>query len=287
MALTEGQWQIGDLVIGPDDTYGHVQAPNPYRLDVRADQSGDRPWAHGTWSGAEWADERVVSARITLLDEAAADRREAMHDLAAAFAPVATSGDVELRWREGGEEFVLFGRPRGARARRAIVETGVAEIECGFVAQDPRIRSGSESTASTGLPTQTGGLTAPVTAPLTVDGTLSGGSASLVNDGTAAAELSLRIDGPVTSPTIVLQGPGGDLSEIRVDLTLTSSQWLEIDTAARTALLNGLPQANQRGRTVWDVDPRPLEPGTTTLRYLAGDFNATTEVTATWRSAWW
>lgn len=291
MALLEGQWQIRTLVIGDGTDYRLMHTSNPFDLNVRADQGGARAWNHGSWSGAEWASERVVPMRILVRDEAAltvAGWREARHTLAAAFAPVGDSGEqVELRFNVGGTEYMLFGRPRMVEFDTRLIGTGQSFVNAGFVAQDPRIYSGTESTTQTGLPTQSGGLTVPLTVPFTVDGVLTGGSTALLNEGTTDTGLTLRIDGPVIQPTVVVQQPAGDTQQITFDLDLAAGQFLNISTAARTALLNGLPQANQRGRAIWDIDPYPLQPGTSTLRYLAGGFNATTQITARWRSAYW
>lgn len=297
MALEEGQWQIRDLVLGANSIYRLLDSSNPFDLAVRADQGGPRAWNHGSWSGAEWASERVVPIRLLIRDgdaltvtawKAARDR------LAAAFAPVGDAAEqVELRYAHGGEERVLFGRPRLLEFDTTLMGLGSTFVRAGFVAQDPRIYAGALSTDQTGLPTQTGGLTVPFVVPFTVDGVLNGGSLSLLNAGTTDTGLVLRIDGPVADAQVILQRPDGSVQSIRFDLTLATGQWLDIDTAARTALLNGLPGANQRGRAVWDIDPYPL-PGdpsgagaTTTLRFESSDFNPSALLTAFWRSAWW
>lgn len=288
MALEEGQWQVRSLVLGPGTAYRLMDSTNPFTVTVRSDQSGPRAWNHGSYSGAEWGNSRMVAIRLLVEADDLAGWRDAHQALAAAFAPIGDSvADVQLRFVLGATEYLLFGRPRMVEPEMQLAGTGRTFTRCAFDALDPRIYAGLESNAQTGLPVQTGGLTVPLTVPFTVDGVLAGGSAALLNEGTTDTALTLRIDGPVIQPVVVLQRPDGSVQSIRFDLTLAAGQWLDISTAARTALLNGLPQANQRGRAIWSVDPYPLQPGTTTLRYLAGGSNVTTEVTATWRSAWW
>lgn len=297
MALSQGQWQVRDLVMGPGTAYRVMDDSNAWQLDVRAEQTEPRAWNHGHWSGAEWASERVVPLHLLVDGDDVASWEAAHQELAAAFAPVGDAAEtVELRFALGATEYVLFGRPRGVRPDPRLIGTGASFTRAAFVAQDPRIYAGVESSVSTGLPVHSGGMTVPgsatagsggLTVPFTVDGVLTGGIASLTNAGTADTGLTVRIDGPVPNPVVVIQRADGLTQQIRFRLELAAGQWLDVDTAARTALLNGLPQANQRGRAVWDIDPYPLVPGTSTLRYLAGGFNETTEIEARWRSAWW
>jgi hypothetical protein len=290
MPLADRQWQIRDLVLGPGTAYRLMDETNPFVSTARADQGGSRAWNHGSWSGAEWASERVVPLRI-LTDIAngdAADWLAAHQLLAAAFRAVGHDpGQVECRFSLGGSEFLLLGRPRMVEPDLSLIATGRGFTRGAFVAQDPRIYSGAESTAATGLTQFAGGLSAPLTAPFTVGGTLSGGFASLVNAGTVATGMNMRIDGPVDTPRLVLQAPDGTSTQLQFDLQLAADQWLDVDSVARTALLNGLPGSNQFGLATWGWDQYPLPPGTSTLRFFADRFEAGALATATWRSAWW
>lgn len=288
--LAPGQVSIRGLTLGPATPYRVLPGFDPFSRAVRADQGGARAWAHGSWSGAEWADEAVVPVPVEV---AASDREPGgwatLHQpLAAAFAPVGDSGEqVELRWRLGATEYVMFGRPRGVRVRVDYLAVGRSTTQAAFVAPDPRIYSGELHEVVTGLPTQTGGLTAPLTVPFVISGVLDGGREELVNAGTTDSGLAARIDGPVVAPRLVVQRPDGQVQSIRFDLNLGAGQWLDVDTTARTALLNGLPEASQRGRAAWDIDPYPLAPGVNVLRFAAGDYNETAAVTVWWRDAWW
>lgn len=286
MALAAAQMQVRDLVMGPGTPFILERDVNPFVLTVRADQGGPRAWNHGAWSGAEWANERVVPIRVLVEAGDMAGLVAAIQQLSAAFAPVGDGAQQpELRFEVGGSEYLLFGRPR-------MVEPGQigrfrSLVRLSFVAQDPRIYSGELHSVQLGLPEQIGGLTVPITVPFTVDGVLIGGTAPMVNAGTTDTALVMRVDGPVIDPTVTVQRPDGDVQRIRFDLPIGTGQWLDIDTASRTALLNGLPQANQRGRAVWDIDPYPLPPGASTVRFGAGDFNIVAQLSVSWRDAWW
>jgi hypothetical protein len=284
MPLAEGQVQLRGLVLGPGTPYRLAEHFNPWTLTVRAEQGGARPWAHGAWSGAEWREEIPIVIRLTTLGAGGAGWLALHQPLAAAWAP--SDLDLELRFVVGGQEFVMFGRPRMLTPSPRHVD-GHGRYELGFSCLDPTVYSGVEHVAGpVELPTQAGGLALPFTLPYTVAGQLVGGTAELVNAGTKPAPLRVRIDAPVPRPGFVLQRPDSTLQRVEVDLDLAAGQWLDIDTAAGTVLLNGLVTASQRGVTAWDVDPEPLLPGTTTFRFTGADFDAGV-ATPRWRDAWW
>jgi hypothetical protein len=288
MPLTEGQVQIRNLIMGRGTSY-HLLEFNPWSRDVRADQGDARAWNHGGWSGAEWQGQATVPMRIRVLGTSAGSWLGLHQQLMAAFAPVGdVASDVELRWVTGGVEYMLFGRPRLVDPEARVIGHGQVPTRAGFVALDPRIYSGILSTTgAVGLPSHAGGLVAPLTVPFNINSTLVGGAADLVNAGTAATGLSIRIDGPVSQPRITVRQPDGTLQQITflAGFVLPAGQWIEIDTAARTALLNGLPQASVRGQASWEMDPFPVPPGTSVLRF--GASSGTGIATATYRSAWW
>lgn len=126
-----------------------------------------------------------------------------------------------------------------------------------------------------------------ITAPFTIPGVLNGGVLTLVNNGTAPAGMTIRIDGPAVEPRLILQRPDGSVQSIRFLIDLVEGQWLQIDSTTRTAFLNGLPQSNQRGNATWDMDAYPLLPGINTVRFLSGAYNSEAQLTVSHRSAWW
>ena len=290
MPLAEGQVQVRELLMG-DGTLYDVQDFNPFNRIVRAGQSGPRAWGHGTWSGAEWMEEVVVPIPV-IVNGAAKDTAgwlAAHQQLAAAFAPVEDVAEqVELRFTLGGSEYVMFGRPRMVAPDMHTAGFGYAPTRCAMVCQDPRVYSGMlNEIGPLGLTQFAGGLTAPFTVPVWIGGTLAGGVMNLVNAGTTSTGMTLRIDGPVDQPRLVLQTPDGSTSALLFEVDVAGGQWLQVDTVARTALLNGLAQSNQFGRSVWGWEQHPLPPGTSTLRFFAESFDPDAAVTVQFRSAWW
>lgn len=111
-----------------------------------------------------------------------------------------------------------------------------------LVAADPR-KMGSPLTASTGLPSTTGGLTVPFTVPFTISSTVVSGQCFLTNPGNTPGPLTLRIDGPITGPVITHVSTGLALT-FASSLTLNTGEFLLIDMEAQTALANGQSSRN-------------------------------------------
>lgn len=291
MALTCGQVQVRDLLMGPGTSFTVTDGFNPFNRSTRVEQSEGRAWNHGAWSGVEWAAEVTVPIPIRVRNPA--DGRPsgwlaAHQQLAAAFRPVGELvGEVEMRFNyDGTREYVMFGRPRMVEPAARTARRGYTITQAAFVALDPLIYSGELVQVITGLPTFDGGLIVPFTVPFTVDGVQLGGRELIANDGTAETGLFLRLDGPLQEPRVTLQRPDGSTPTLRFDLTLSSGQWLEVDTGAETAFLNGLPQSSQLGRTAGDFFRLP--PGESTLRFNhTGDHNTTAQITVSYRHAWW
>ncbi|MEU5965956.1 hypothetical protein ABZ777_32525 [Micromonospora parva] len=286
MPLAEGQIQVRGLVMGPGTMFETLRGFDPWSRQARAEQGDGRAWGDGAWSGAEWTAETVVP--IPLRVKNAADRTPggwvAAHQLLAeAFAP--SHEDLELRWCTGGTEYVLFGRPRMVEPEVATAPAGWTYTRAAFVALDPTVYSGVEHSVSLGLPSTIGGLTVPLTVPVTVDATVIAGRVTVTNAGRKATGLRLRIDGPVPEPRVSLLTDAGTAT-LRFWLTLTSGQWLDIDTAARTVYLNGT--ASRRGLTSADGGGWPILPpgGDAELAFDAAAYNASALLTAFWRDAW-
>lgn len=282
MALVEGQADINGLLVGLGTDYDLVQF-NVWRRGVRAGQGGPRAWRHGSWSGAEWRSE--IIADITLhYGSATTAGWKLLNDAAtAAFAPVGDEAiDRELRFVRGNVEYLLFGRPRVFEpdirpgARRAVADAT-------FVALDPFLYSSVEQSAQMALAIFTGGLAVPAWLSLPVEGIKVGGEAPVINEGTAPTPLRLRIDGPVVEPRVALLRPDGKADALEVNFDLAAGQFLDIDTGAHLALLDGTD--NRRGQVSGDFPL--LLPGTSTINFSANTPSEQAMLTVTWRHSWW
>lgn len=142
---------------------------------------------------------------------------------------------------------------------------------CVLKAADPAIYAGDANGSgtqvlTTGLPQSTGGVVFPVTFPVTFSGASATGDVTVTLS--AGGKLTLRIAGPVTDPSVVVENSDG-LFRVAWLGSIPAGMWLDVDPQLRSALLQGQssrPPAVRR----W---PR-LAPGVNTIRFRAAAYEA-------------
>lgn len=280
--MDDGQVSVNGLVMG-DGTDYIITDFNPWTRQARVTGSGDNPWSDGSWAGTEFYESVVVNMGIHTIGTSAADWQAKHWALMRAFAPIRTSlVEAELRWVIGGVEYLMRGRPRMLSPKIQNINSGEITSSASFVALDPAIYSADEHTITMGLPAWAGGLTAPITAPVAITATQSDGIADATNTGIVPARLLLRITGPVTTPSVTVITPDGVPLTLTIDTELGTGDWIDIDTAERSVLLNG---SISRLSSVYGTWPL-LWPGTSTIRYRAAATNPDTHLTIRWRDQW-
>lgn len=154
---------------------------------------------------------------------------------------------------------------------------GTAAVE--LFATDPLIYSDAETSENIDLAQDPGGLEFDLVFDAVFGGGGSYGVATLTNSGNALAPAQIRINGPVTNPTV--RNVTTDQS-LAFTATIASGDYLDVDTAARTVLLNGTAD-----RYSYLTTPQwwGLQPGTNEIRYFA-DITSASTTTVTFRSAW-
>lgn len=150
-------------------------------------------------------------------------------------------------------------------------------------APDPRRYAVAQSTASVGLPgAGNGGLVFPLVFPLTFGTGALGGQIAVTNSGTLQTWPTFNVLGPVTAP-IIRNADTGESLEFDPTFTVAAGQTLVINTANRTASYAG---ANVRAR-LFTASWFPLNPGVTNLAFSSlGSYDASAQLTASWRNAW-
>lgn len=179
---------------------------------------------------------------------------------------------------EDGMSLSSIVRPSGAfRADRLGGYTFRWQMQ--LTAPDPR-KYGPALEQTTTMGASTGGLAFPMAFPLAF-GAAAGGSVAIGNDGTVKSWPVVRIAGPVVNPRI-LNPTTGD--EFRIALTLAAGEYLDIDTAARTVLLQGT--ASRRALVSTTGEWLPVAPGGATFTCSADTYDASALFTFAGRGAW-
>lgn len=237
----------------------------------------ERPFADGFGRSRSWAGARSLVFEGVLIAPTRELRDARMDALAAV---CGDGGTVPLIGPGVDGQYQLEVEFANAPDQVPINSTSVA-WQITLVASEPLKRSVTEyTTGQIQLPSTSGGLTFATTFPITFTGTVTSGSALVTNGGTATVGLVIRIDGPAANPSVTL-ARGTHVQTLRCNLTVDSGQWLTIDTAARTAMLNDL--VSRRGKVAGDFPV--LSPGTSELSWAADTYEPTARLTATWRYA--
>lgn len=264
--------------MGPDTEYV-VTDWNPWKRQTRAAYTGDNPYADGSWSGPEFLEPAQINLSVHAVGNTPDHWWELQTALMDALRPIRTEPvEAEVHWRNGSQDFMMFARPRVLDPEVKNMNTGDVTSVCSLQALDPAIYSSEEFSVTVGVLTRSGGLVTPFYTPFTIHTTVIDGEAEIFNGGSATAYLRIRIDGPVTDPTVTVVTPDGAMS-MSFDVELSEGEWLDIDTKEQSVILNGsVSRLNQMSGT-WVYIPANT---TVTIRFNAPD-SPDAQMTAYWR----
>lgn len=182
-----------------------------------------------------------------------------------------TGQNATLSWQFPGE----VAKQITCRVRRRQLPIDVnyqynyAEVVIQFFAADPRIYSQTTKAIGANLPTASGGAIFNATFPLTFGVAGSGNTAVCANNGNTTTYPVFTITGPVTNPRVTC-----GTSSLEVDVTLTSTDTLTIDTMNRTILLNN--SASRRNALNASSAWFALPPGSNLVSYTASAYTTST-----------
>ncbi|GAA2183370.1 hypothetical protein GCM10009785_26670 [Brooklawnia cerclae] len=245
--------------------------------------SGKRPRANGVWAGDAWLAGRTVTVKGSLTAPS--------HDAA-----VAALDQLHAASRLTLTPLVMTdaGRVQTVQVRRSD-ETLVdwssqlsPSYSSQFLAPDPR-KLGTALTATTGLPSVTGGLTVGAsetlgTLPLIIDAQVVSGFVRLANPGTMSGPVVVRIDGPIEGPIVTHLNSGRQLV-FASSLTLGAGEYVVVDMDAHTVLAQGQETAS-RARWVTGRGWSAFEPGINTWALSQAGDAAGGLLTVTTQPAW-
>jgi len=159
----------------------------------------------------------------------------------------------------------------------------LAEYSILVSARDPR-KFGDLSTATTRLPFSEGGLTFPVTFPITFTGTSGTGVLRVNNPGNTQAPVWLRIDGPIPAGgwTVTHVGKKQSLT-FATALALGVGEFVTVDMDRREVLAQGqAPRSGYVTSRGWFS----LDPGDNDIAFSAQNYSSTASLTVTTKPSW-
>ncbi|MFJ2174324.1 phage distal tail protein [Streptomyces sp. NPDC087851] len=274
------QANLGGLPLGSADGQGVAWILQEMQgwdsPEIRAEVQ-QREADHGAWFTPGYLGERP----ITLAGVIIAPDRTALDDAMERARVAAGLSDTLLVVQDAVPKQAIV-RRSGRPALQYVTDTK-ATYSLLMTAADPRRYETTQQSGTTGLPVVTGGLTPPITPPVTVTATTVAGQIVATNIGTIATRPVLRIDGPVTNPTVFAQYADGTVRRLAYSDTIASGEYLTIDVDAKQVLLNGTASRRRYLSAQWpDIPPQQ----SMTFQFAASGYNSSALLTATWRSAW-
>lgn len=189
---------------------------------------------------------------------------------------------VPLAYEVGGRWRRVFGRPDAISDPVSDVRAiqGAAQIVATFRVTDPNFYDDELSTVRlTIVPESSGGIIAPIIAPISTRMN-SGRRAGLVDNlGDVASPLTVTFHGPARNPKVVAAAGW----EVGITGTLAYDQSVTIDARAGTAIRNdGASLAGALTRAT-QLSKATIPPGPSELTFTAIDTTGTAKVDLSWR----
>lgn len=191
---------------------------------------------------------------------------------------------VPLTYDIDGQRRRVYGRPGqfAGVAADLLATLGVGKITADFRVLDPLHYDDDEtSVVLTVVPATTGGLQAPLAAPLSTVRSSAPRAGMVTNTGDAATPLKVRFQGPITNPWV--RSAAG--LEVGITGTLAYDQTVTVDPLAGTVTRqDGTPAAGLLTRKT-QLTGTLLQPGPTELSFGGTDPTGTAKATLFWRNA--
>lgn len=291
--LTDGQVELRSdtdqaLVVGPGTSYRFtIDWLNWWSAAPVRTSDVERGGVNGVLAGRDLLGAHSTIVQVQIIGDTADDLADKI-DAWKAATQSSTDDFVTIRANLLGRTRRRIGRFRvpGEIITRGRVTTGghVVNGSTQFVAFDGITYGDTQAQAITTRELPGAGFSVPFTPPFSLAAS-SGGSVSIMNGGNRNAPWTARLDGPLQYPEIVHTQTGRRLFlalEANGGVDLQAGQWLELDSNARSVLLNGT--ADRRSNLTVDSTWWELLPGSNDFTLRADD--GTGSLTITTRDAW-
>jgi hypothetical protein len=262
--------------------YVFPTAPELGAPELSTDDTG-RPRGDGVTFGADSRSGTTITFAIDVDGENEAEARQLLGPLAAAWrgdAVRSTPGATAQLTAHTGRS--TFGRPRRFVANLEGLPAGLVVVTADFATADDLWYGDEESGSVQLVPAPSGGLLAPLAAPLSTTQT-SDRSTVIRVDGELPTWPVFEVAGPITNPVVEIVG------QLRMEfrLTLAYDQRLVIDTSpwARSILRNGASVAGTLSPSSSRLSRAALPPGEHEIVLRGSSSLGTASLAARWRPA--
>lgn len=191
---------------------------------------------------------------------------------------------VPLSYEIDGEWRRVYGRPGQFVGPGAdvLATLGAGKVTCDFRVLDPaRYDDEETSVVLTIVPATTGGLQAPLAAPLSTVRSSAPRAGQVTNTGDLPTPLKVTFHGPITNPWV----RAADGLEVGLTGSLAYDQTVTVDPLAGTVTRqDGTPAAGLLTRKT-QLTATLLQPGPTELTFGGTDPTGTAKAVLSWRNA--
>lgn len=244
--------------------------------------NADRPGRHGSFPGLKRLTERTIEVELTSMT----DDASLLAGIRTATVPEEDPVEEPLAIWAGTTE------PQRVMARlerRAIPtdhEWSVGNHRCTlqFIATDPRRYAIAETVSPmVGLPAPgIGGLSFPLSFPLSFGTPGIPGVITVVNGGEAVAWPTYVVTGPVTAP-VITNTTSGKVLQWATSFTLNAGSTMVVDTDTRSVTVDGVARRD----TLQVADWAPLTVGDNVLVFNgSGSYDPAAGLVIRWRDSW-
>lgn len=291
MPLVNGEFELRGFQFGTNRS-GYPIVPGGFEVNPTnfRTQDQDNPLGGGVTFGVDKAGHVTFTWQLLILREGEnkwSEAHKAVENIRRIWRSSTVhnkpSETLELTWYHGDQPLISYGRPRHFAVDRTKLRQGVAVVTCDFTSEDDLAYGAEEHFASLGyLPPSTGGLTAPLIAPLTAYGTGAQREGFIVVSGEAPTPVRIRIYGPVTNPWVQLVNHW----TVGVTMNIPDTEYVDIDARLNSVMLNGDKSvAGKLTRVSPQLSALTIPEGSHELVYGGQDPTSTSRAEIYWREA--
>lgn len=227
--------------------------------------------ARGAWAGDAFTTGRTIGVSGSITAPSPTLLNAAIDSLINAV----TASGFTLTVTESGVPWTTVARRQGETVIQKVSNL-FALYSIQTFSVDPR-KFGPALVGSTFLPSSSGGLAWGHAWPETWSATTVSGTVNLTNPGNTTGSVILRLDGPVTGPSVAHIGTGQAIT-FSSSLTLGLGEWLTVNMDTHQTLAND--QAN-RAQYITSAGWSGFDPGANVWAFSAANYNSASKLTVT------